>query len=167
MSLLQLAIRSVCMLSMAVWVGGFTFYGGVVVPILNDELDHFQAGGITQRVTDFLNAIGGLTVVLWSVVAWMDAATGPTWFHRVRLGLLVATMVLLAALIGLHRIMDDRLDGGHLTEFYPLHRMYLAVSTAQWLSNLGVIVASIALWGTRRSASVPPSLKKPGTSDVP
>jgi len=150
MSLFPLAIRSIGLVAMAVWVGGFTFYGGVVVPILNDELDHLQAGGITQRVTNVLNAIGVVTVVLWSIIAWVDRATSPAWVRRVRLGLLAMSTISLAVLIVLHRVMDHRLDGGHLGEFYPLHRLYLATSTGQWLVNLGWIAASLALWQSGR-----------------
>ena len=147
MPLSSLLIRSLCLFSMAVWVGGFTFHGGVVVPILNDELDHLQAGGITRRVTDVLNAAGVVTVALWAVAAWAERAAGPRWARLGRLALLVAASASLVALIVLHRVMEHRLDVGPYLEFYPLHRIYLAVSTAQWLANLGLMVASVALWG--------------------
>ena len=151
MPMLPLLIRSSYLFAMAVWVGGFTFYGGVVVPILNDELDHLQAGGITRRVTDILNMVGLVTVSIWSVAAWTERGLGPTWVRRGGLALLGATSVLLVALIVLHRVMDIRLDAGRLPDFYPLHRMYLATSTAQWLANLGLIVASLLVWEDRRS----------------
>ncbi len=151
MPLRILTLRSLCLFSMAVWVGGFTFYGGVVVPILNDELDHLQAGGITRRVTDILNAAGVVTVVLWAVAAWVERAAGPKWVRLSRLALLIAASASLVALIVLHRVMDHRLDVGPYLEFYPLHRIYLAVSTAQWLANLGLMVATVVLWGASAS----------------
>ncbi len=161
MPVFLLAIRSLCQFAMAVWVGGFTFYGGVVVPILNDELDHLQAGGITQRVTDTLNAVGVVAVALWVVDAWVERAVGPKWVRRGRVALLAASAGSLVALIVLHRIMDRRLDDSRLLDFYPLHRMYLAVSTGQWLANLGLIVASIVLWQNKWIS------KRPIGSDEP
>ena len=142
----MLVIRSLCLFSMAVWVGGFTFYGGVVVPILNEELDHLQAGGITRRVTNTLNVVGLSTVALWTIVVWLERTNGPAWARQGRLGLLVLSGASLAVLAVLHRMMDQRLDDGRLTAFYPLHRAYLATSTGQWLTNLGLIVASLVLW---------------------
>ena len=144
----SLALRFACVAGMALWVGGFTFYGGVVVPILHEELDRLQAGGITRRVTDALNVVGAVTVATWWLAALVEGPPGPAWARRARLGLLAATTMLLAGQVVLHAEMDFRLDAGAggLRGFYPLHRAYLVISTAQWLVNLAILAASLVLW---------------------
>ena len=36
MRLRSFVLRFLCWLSLAVWVGGFTFHSGVVIPVLHD-----------------------------------------------------------------------------------------------------------------------------------
>lgn len=164
----SLALRFACVAGMALWVGGFTFYGGVVVPILHEELDRLQAGGITRRVTDALNVVGAATVAVWWLAALAERPPGPAWAVRARLGLLAATSALLAGLIALHAVMDRRLDAGAggLRNFYPLHRAYLIVSTAQWLVNLAILATSLVLWeggGANRPDPAPLPSTRHGT----
>jgi hypothetical protein len=58
---------------------------------------------------------------------------------RVRVTLLALTTGFLACLVVLHGVMDAKLAESGTRGFYPLHRAYLLVSTAQWLVNLGLI----------------------------
>src|SRR5207248_2614662 len=81
-------LRYCCLLGLAVWLGGFSFYGAAVVPVLHDVLDHWEAGGITRRVTDRLNAVGAATLALWWLDACAERARGPAWSRRARTGLL-------------------------------------------------------------------------------
>src|SRR5947209_17239059 len=56
------------------WLGGFTFYAGVVVPIGTEVLESSLAQGwITRRVTTWLNVAAAVTLAAW---AW-DLAAGP------------------------------------------------------------------------------------------
>jgi len=153
MRMRTLATRFLCVLGMASWAGGFAFYGAAVVPVLHDELDRFQAGEITRRVTDTLNAAGLVTLAIWWGLALAERHAGPRRIRRARLGLLAATSALLTLQFGLHRVMDARLDAGALRRFYPLHRAYLIASTVQWFANLGVLAASLRLWGEGSRAS--------------
>ncbi len=149
-----LALRFLCLFSLSVWVGGFTFYGAVVIPILHESLGSLDTGYVTQRVTDYLNAAGGVAVVLWWLAAWVDRPSGPALAGRARLGLLAATTLILVGLIVLHRIMDLRLESGSLRGFYPLHRAYLVASTAQWIVNLGLMAVVPILWWDRNSGDI-------------
>lgn len=139
MAMRLVVLRFLCLFSLSVWVGGFTFYSAVVIPVLHESLGSLETGYVTQRVTDYLNAAGAVAVALWWLAAWADRSAGPALARRVRLGSLAATTVLLLGLIGLHRVMDGRLESGSLRGFYPLHRVYLIVSTAQWFMNLGLM----------------------------
>lgn len=140
--------RYLALVGMMVWVGGFMFYGGVVVSILDDALGAHDAGMVTRRVTNVLNAIG-LIVILWSIVlAWSERRMGPRWAVQTRTLLLILTTLCLAALAGLHLIIDHHLDHD-LPGFRRWHRIYLRVSTAQWIVNLGLIAVTFAIW-TRR-----------------
>jgi hypothetical protein len=153
---------------MAVWLGGFTFYSAVVIPVLHDQLGSpLETGLITQRVTDALNLLGVATVTLGGLAAGFERSSpGPGSFRsRAAMGLLALTTLCLAALILLHRALDRRLDSAELGGFYPLHRAYLWVSTVQWLTNMG----SLAWWagclrggGPEGRGEKPQVLKRPG-----
>jgi hypothetical protein len=134
-------LRFLCWLTMAVWVGGFTFYGAGVLPVLHDEMDTLQAGAITQRVTDRLNVVGASALAVWWLAALVGRQDGP---RRTRLALLSASTGLLVFLVVWHAVMDRRLEESGLRGFYPLHRVYLLASTAQWVVNLALGAISLA-----------------------
>jgi hypothetical protein len=152
---LILALRSILMITHAVWLGGFTFYGAAVIPVLHDELNDLDAGHITQRVSDRLNLIGLATLALWWALAWAERRTSPRLARRLRLGLLSATTVLLAFLAVDHEILDDRLARYGLAGFYAYHRVYLVASTIQWAVNLALVPATLAIWTRHPEASRP------------
>lgn len=130
------AVRLVGLVGLSVWLGGFAFYGGVVVPVLHEEIGSIRGGSVTQRVTDRLNAIGVATVVVW----WVRAGVERRSTTRTGLALLAATSAILVGLIALHLMMDARLEEeGGLRRFYPLHRAYLIASTMQWFVNVGLL----------------------------
>src|SRR5690349_4032594 len=58
MDLSRQIVRFAALVAMCAWLGGFMFYGGAVVPILDEALGSFDAGQITRRVTDRLNLVG-------------------------------------------------------------------------------------------------------------
>src|SRR4051812_37491119 len=92
----------------AFWMGGFTFYIGVAIPVASEVLgSHRAAGFITQQVTQWLNLAGVVTllVLVWNVIADWRAAT------RTDRRVLVSALTLLVAgeiaLLILHPIMDS------------------------------------------------------------
>ena len=147
--------RFAAAVAICAWVGGFMVYGGIVVPILDDALGHFDAGMITRRVTNGLNAIGVVAVASGAGVAWVDRRLGTHIERALRLGLLILSAASLATLAGLHAEMDRRLDSVGLRGFRPYHRAYLIVSTGQWLANLGLIALTVRIWTRSRCDSAP------------
>ena len=145
MPLRSLVVRVFCLLGLSVWMGGFTFYSAVVIPVLHESLGSLATGFVTQQVTDYLNAIGVGAVLVWWVAASVERRAGPARVRAVRLLLLVTNTVILVGLIALHRIMDGRIETGSLRGFYSLHRVYLMASTIQWLVNIGLMSAELVL----------------------
>ncbi len=139
MPLRSLALRVLCLLGLSVWMGGFTFYSAVVIPVLHESLGSLETGYVTQRVTDYLNYIGVVVVLIWWVATGVERGEGPARVRAVRLLLLAASTLILVGLIALHRVMDGRLETGSLRGFYPLHRVYPIASTVQWFVNLGLM----------------------------
>ena len=128
--------------AVAFWLGGFMFYGGVVIDAGAKALgSHRRQGFITQQVTNRLNQAGAvaLPLMLWNV-------TG-IWRHRRRSTrvFLAITWLTMAAvqieLFLLHPMMDRLLDTKARAilddaQFIRLHVVYLTSSTVQWLAGL-------------------------------
>lgn len=136
MSIRMLILRLLAVLALSFWVGGFTFYGGIVIPLMHEQFATTAVGQVTARATDALNVIGGVTIVLWWLWVWFDRSTQRSWLRYGRVVCLTVTTVLLLAQVVLHTVMDRQLASSALLDFYPLHRAYLLLSTLQWLMNL-------------------------------
>jgi len=138
-------LRLFALWSLALWIGGFTFYSVVVIPVLHDQLGSVtETGLITQRVTDHLNLISLVAIALGWCRAMIDrprAEIRRTRWDWSVLFLSVGT-VCLGALVFLHRELDSRLGSGEMNGFYALHRIYLWCSTIQWLASLFLL----SLW---------------------
>ena len=144
--------RFLFVLAFAGWVGGFTFYAGVVIPAATELLgSHRAAGFITQAITNPLN---GIAVAALAVFFWNVRAGWPVAVARERRGLTGALSFLAAgeaALLALHPLLDARLDtvtrtiraGTHFTAW---HRAYLWISTAQWFAALALLWFMLAVW---------------------
>jgi hypothetical protein len=145
MTILIKTLRSLFLVALSIYTGGFTFYSVVVIRILHDRLaSAFEAGLITQRVTDALNAFGVVTLLLgWCVlgVTWGRRARGDCgsrWQFRA----LAISSICLVVLLVLHRVLDHKLATVPLAGFYPWHRAYLWTSTVQWIANVGLLIQS-------------------------
>jgi hypothetical protein len=140
MPVLKTALHALSVLGLSLWLGGFTFYSALVIPILHDQLSATEAGFVTQRVTTRLNDIGAIALVACWAEALVVRRPSNLRLRPIRLILLAATSALLLFLAGLHRVMDDRLEMGHFDHFYPLHRAYLIASTIQWAVNIPLLL---------------------------
>jgi hypothetical protein len=117
------------------WLGGLTFYAGIVVPIGTEIIGGTEQGFITQRVSNWLNAIGVLAVLMLGASLLQRK---PSWSIGVTWACIA---VLQLALLILHSMLDAQLifesrsvqDGD---EFYGWHRIYLIITGAQWLCGV-------------------------------
>src|SRR6478672_2408664 len=87
----RLVLRFLSLAGLSVWIGGFTFYSAAVVPVLHEDLGGVEAGSVTRRVTDRLNAVGVVTLVVWWTHVLADRATRSPGGRRARLWTSIAT----------------------------------------------------------------------------
>src|SRR5262245_18534966 len=71
----------VALAAWALWMGGFAFYFGVVVPTGGKVIGGSEQGYVTQQVTSWLNLIGlaSLAILLWNAVPDRDPLLLSTW----------------------------------------------------------------------------------------
>jgi hypothetical protein len=142
------------------WQGGFTFYGGVVVPVGSDVLgSEREQGFITRKVTNYLNLAGAVALVVWGWDLLAMRGTSPGG-RRVRWAIWVGLMLSLAVLVWLHPRLDVLLvpeDAIVLDRhrFRSLHERYLIVSTVQWVGCLLLTALTIRAW---RHEDAPPAV---------
>jgi len=137
--------RLILFVALMFWQGGFMFYGSVVITVgaqvLGSELEQ---GFVTQSVTNYFNVAGAVCLTIWGIVLWHER---PTWLGwTLWLGIVLS----LAVLAILHSRLDQRLEfDSHAVMgqgFYSLHRVYLTISTAQWLAALTLLALTLHQW---------------------
>src|SRR5437868_13356779 len=124
--------RFLCIAALAFWMGGFTFYALVVIPIGNHLLGSIEQGLVTQQVTGWMNLAGVAALAILLPGARQSRSRGGAW-------LVMATT--LAVLFCLHPRLDALIDGSQRivtddTRFYRWHQAYLAVVTVQWCAAI-------------------------------
>lgn len=144
----ELLRRSLVLVALMFWQGGFTFYAAVVVPVGQAVLgSHRKQGMITREVTVYLNLTGAAVLV---PLAW-DVSVVPDRRRR-RTGRAAAWLVMALAqgyLFWMHTQLSALFDPNSAslldaTEFRSGHRWYLWVSTGQWAA--GVVFAVLTVW---------------------
>jgi hypothetical protein len=142
--------RYLVVAALCFWQGGFTFYASVVVPVGQEVFGHLNQGFVTRRVTYFLNLSGGVAclVLAWDLFGSRDPSRRRFWVRASLWLVMVGTLVVLFRLRNqLDSLLD--LDSFVVTEprvFYPGHRLYLWISTAQWAAALGYIALLLRAW---------------------
>jgi hypothetical protein len=142
--------RYLAVAALLFWMGGFTFYASVVVPVGQAVTSHLRQGFITRRVTVYLNLSGAVALVLLAVELFPARDPSRTR-RRLRVGLWLVMGLTLVALVGLHRRLDALLvDRGMIVldpeAFRPGHRLYLWVSTLQWAAALAYLALTLRAW---------------------
>jgi uncharacterized membrane protein len=135
--------RGLFLVALSIYIGGFTFYSAVVIPVLHDRLESsLETGLITQRVTDMLNLLGVVTLSLGWCVHGLSAVreSRSDRGNRFKIWPLVISSICLVVLMLLHRLLDRKLETSMFAGFYPYHRAYLWTSTVQWFANLALLI---------------------------
>ena len=101
---------------------------------------------VTRHVTSGLNLVGFGTLSAWSVLIGLEVQIQPLWARRGRIFCLVVALNGLVFLAILHMRMDRHLDSQGVRDFKPFHRLYLMVSTVQWVANMAIVAFTIRLW---------------------
>jgi hypothetical protein len=131
------------------WLGGITFYISIVVPIGGEVLGADIQGQVTERVTWYINWIA----VAVAVLMLFEARRRQSWL------LLLSTVVhslTLAFLLASHADLSAMMRGEASKilanwSFYSVHRVYLWVTTVQWLNALLVHFLFLAAGWQRRA----------------
>ena len=131
-------LRCICLylalVAWAVWLGGFVFYFGVVVPTGGQIVGCTEQGFVTQKVTDWLNLIGvgSLVILLGQAMLSKSRLLLATW------AVMVACQV---ALFQTHWRLDTFADANAMVvtdskRFGSLHEFYESVATVQWIAGM-------------------------------
>jgi uncharacterized protein DUF4149 len=142
--------RFIVLVALAFWQGGFTFYAGIVVPVAMTILrPSSQQSFVTLAVTRYLNLAGAIALLILAC----DLALTPRSSPRLRARwLLWALMTLaLSLLFWIHPRMVALMDIESQTlldrdALWPLHKLYLWISSAQWLCATIFIILMLLAW---------------------
>jgi len=143
--------RCLVLAALLFWLGGTTFYAGVVVPVARHVLQPpWQQAFVTRQVTFCLNVSGVIALI---VFAWDVGATRDPGRRR-WLGRWASWTVLtltLTTLFWLHRQLDAHLDTENFriveeASIPPLHHAYVGVGVFQWLGAVVFAVLTLAAW---------------------
>jgi hypothetical protein len=129
------------------WMGGFTFYAAVVVPIGTEVLGSgARQGEITRQVAPLINWAGAVALVLFT----LDIVATRRW-RLIRWLAWAGMAVCLIALIALYPHLDRMFHGEEAyldsrAAFRPWHRAYLWTISIQWGFAVAFTLLSVAAW---------------------
>ena len=145
--------RFIWISAFAFWMGGFSFYGGVVVTIGAKVLagGEHEFGFITRQVTVWLNIAGAIALVVFLLDWAMDREVLPPFGRWTLFAVWLAMAVMHGGLVAVHRRMDGLLDPDsqsirQLTRFHQLHSSYLMISGLQWAASLILLIGTLYTW---------------------
>ena len=155
--------RYLTLIALMFWLGGFTFYASVVVPVGMEVLKSsaFRQGFITQRVTDHLNVAAAVALAILLAEVFLTADPSRRR-HLARLGLWGAMALCQVGLVVGHAYLDERLDAKGMMildppeSFHTAHRLYLWTHTVQWGAGLIFIWLMLRAWRGEDQRSSPP-----------
>ena len=140
--------RFLVVIALMFWMGGFMFYGAVVVPTNRIELkDMPQRGTITQKVTEWMNFAGTLALLVLFVDAYASSAGRQPWRWIAWRGMMIPHLFL----IWLHNELTKQMTapGFHQSDmkgFLIWHRVYLITNTVQWFSGMVFLALTLRQW---------------------
>ena len=118
----------------AAWWGGLCFYAVVVIPIATEIVGSVEQGFISQRVTQWHNALSGLFLLCLFTEAFRTRSTA-LWAFAAALSFIDIGLVVW------HSRLTGMMDFQHWTvssDFYTEHAVYLWITAAEWV--LGIMI---------------------------
>jgi len=163
---LGLAWRFVVVLSLALWLGGFTVYTAVVIRVGHRHFPGGRFGFVTAEVAaalDLLAAVAALAVSINLALLWKRLDGRLKW-STVATG--VSLLLALAAVFVLHAKLDGVLDVQareirDAARFGTLHEAYEMAATLFWGAGLLHLFCLLAAW-RRLDRAQGPDLSSPG-----
>ncbi len=150
--------RFLVLVGLMFWVGGFTFYAAVVVPVGQKVLTPVKQSFVTQVVTNYLNLSGAIVLAVFAaeVMLTRDPSAARRrwrWF---------CWLLMTIALVGLgwlHLRLDLLMNAENQevldrSALRPVHRIYLWVSTIQWAVSVAFTLLSLAAWRAEDSQEI-------------
>lgn len=128
------------------------FYVSFVVPIGTEILGSARSQGfITQQVTNWLNVVCGCAIGMMLIETIRGRIASVNRRRWTELVTLILIGCFLLAMIWLHQIMDRMINvtDESITDanrFYGLHRIYLWLSTFQWIAAWVWLIFCVARW---------------------
>lgn len=138
------AIDYLAICAWAFWMGGFSFYFGVVIRIGSGVVGDSSQGFVTQGTTWWLNIAAVVALALLFASVWMSR-------NRYALGTWCVMVVCQVVLFVLHACLDALIDTTSQTilerePFEIIHEWYEFTSAIQWLFAMILV----GLWLVRR-----------------
>ncbi|PWK26480.1 hypothetical protein LV89_02325 [Arcicella aurantiaca] len=128
---------------LSIWWGAFTFYAGIVVPLGMRVLgSHTQMGMITQQVSIYLNIFSLIIFLLYAYSFRYESSKTDGLLYQIVSLSLIASQLLLFLIHGYLTVTIDfeKVKIINPENFYLLHRIYLIIETAIWLTVSGLIL---------------------------
>jgi hypothetical protein len=161
--------RLLVLVALMFWLGGFTFYAGVVVPIGQQVLGRGPQSDVTRHVSVYLNLACAVALV---PLAWDVAGSGdPSRRRRICRWICVANILAsLAVLHWLHGELVSMMDQATASmdrgsSFRIGHKAYLWISTYQWLAGVVYTALMVPAWRAEDKATVQVSGEQPGSGE--
>jgi hypothetical protein len=151
-AVLTILQRFIVIIGLAFWMGGFTFYAGVVIHVGHRVFGTMrETGFLTQQVTLWLNRSGAIVLALLIVNLRLTPARTFLAWRVVATATIVVMIVAQIFLFKLHPRMDAFLDASNQTihdrpAFRHEHLLYMNVSTIQWAAALLHLCSLLILW---------------------
>jgi len=148
----SILLRYIVLIGLCFWMGGFTFYAGVVIHVGHRVFGTMrETGFLTQQVTLWLNRAGVivLTTLVLNLFLTAKRVSRPWWIaSAATLSVMIGVQI---ALFSLHPRLDAFLDIQSQTIhdsaiFHHLHLIYMNLSTVQWAAALIHLWALLSLW---------------------
>ena len=146
-------LRFLWLVGFSFWMGGFVFYASFVVPILRRKLG--ESAIITKHVAPIFNWIGVVVLSFWLTELMLDRRRSSAWMTA--LALLFLNAVTLGVLFWAYEWVNSGSQDPGDPVFWFSHRVYLWLSTFQFLLSVGSLAITLRRW-READATAKPSL---------